>query len=138
SGNAGAKHQHHISREYLICEGLDLHIAGSDTVGNACTIGTRHLVNDVRVREKLQAELDETWPDKDVPSKLEKLEKLPYLTAVIKKSLRLSHADEQDRFRGRCYYCGPWGATWSTLIYWGIPSYRGLAEDIQKITLEYI
>ncbi|EEB99778.1 hypothetical protein MPER_00456, partial [Moniliophthora perniciosa FA553] len=43
------------------------------------------------VREKLQAELDEIWPDKDVPSKLEKLEKLPYLTAVIKESLRLSH-----------------------------------------------
>uniref|UniRef100_A0A0W0FRE1 Benzoate 4-monooxygenase cytochrome p450 n=1 Tax=Moniliophthora roreri TaxID=221103 RepID=A0A0W0FRE1_MONRR len=89
--NARTKHQYQITREYLISEGLDLRIAGSDTVGNTCAIGTRHLVNDARVRGKLQAELDEVWSDKDVPLKLEKLEKLPYLTAVIKESLRLSH-----------------------------------------------
>uniref|UniRef100_A0A0W0FAH8 Benzoate 4-monooxygenase cytochrome p450 n=1 Tax=Moniliophthora roreri TaxID=221103 RepID=A0A0W0FAH8_MONRR len=68
-----------------------LRIAGSDTVGNACTVGARCLVRDERVRTKLVQELEAAWPDKDTPMPLERLEKLPYLTAVIKESLRLSH-----------------------------------------------
>ncbi|KAK7050040.1 hypothetical protein VNI00_005472 [Paramarasmius palmivorus] len=79
---------------YLVSEGLNLRVAGSDTVGNACTIGTRSLIADDRVRAKLVDELEKAWPDKDNPMPLERLEKLPYLmtqTAVIKESLRLSH-----------------------------------------------
>ncbi|KAK7049964.1 hypothetical protein VNI00_005395 [Paramarasmius palmivorus] len=108
--NAGTKNQQYVTREYLISEGVDLRIAGSDTVGNACSVGARHLVRDDRVRKKLVAELDEAWPDRDSHMPLERLEKLPYLvcsfssssphrtkthkvskTAVIKECLRLSH-----------------------------------------------
>ncbi|EEB90991.1 hypothetical protein MPER_10726 [Moniliophthora perniciosa FA553] len=89
--NAGTKYRHLITRGYLVSEGLDLRVAGSDTVANACAIGSRYLVKYPEVRRKLQTELDEAWPDRDRPMPLEKLEKLPYLTAVIKESLRLSH-----------------------------------------------
>ncbi|KAI3615269.1 benzoate 4-monooxygenase cytochrome p450 [Moniliophthora roreri] len=89
--NAGTKYRHVITREYLVSEGMDLRLAGSGTVANACTIGSRYLVKHPEVRRKLQTELDEVWPDKDQPMPLERLEKLPYLTAVIKESLRLSH-----------------------------------------------
>ncbi|EEB94732.1 hypothetical protein MPER_06408, partial [Moniliophthora perniciosa FA553] len=76
-----------VTKAYLISEGIDLRVAGSDTVGNACTIGTRCLVRDDRLVE----ELEMAWPDNGNALPLERLEKLPYLTAVIKESLRLSH-----------------------------------------------
>ncbi|EEB92705.1 hypothetical protein MPER_08747, partial [Moniliophthora perniciosa FA553] len=80
-----------VTKGWLVSEGLGLRIAGSDTVGNACTIGARCLVRDERARSKLVQELEAAWPDKKLPMLLERLEKLPYLTAVIKESLRLSH-----------------------------------------------
>uniref|UniRef100_A0A0W0G312 Benzoate 4-monooxygenase cytochrome p450 n=1 Tax=Moniliophthora roreri TaxID=221103 RepID=A0A0W0G312_MONRR len=83
--------RHQVTREYLICEGLDFRIAGVETVSIACYVGARCLIRDDRVRGKLTAELDKAWPDRDALMPLERLEKLPYLTAVIKESLRLSH-----------------------------------------------
>ncbi|EEB91444.1 hypothetical protein MPER_10190 [Moniliophthora perniciosa FA553] len=84
------KESNRVTREWLVAEGLTLRIAGSDTVGNACTIGARCLVRDDVVCGKLVQELEMAWPDKGNPLPLERLEKLPYLTAVIKESLRLS------------------------------------------------
>ncbi|KAK7050033.1 hypothetical protein VNI00_005465 [Paramarasmius palmivorus] len=81
--NAGSKHQHKVTRGYLICEGWNLRIAGSDTVGNACTVGTWYLVQEDRVRKKLVSELDEAWPDRDGLMPLERLEKLPYLVSDL-------------------------------------------------------
>ncbi|KAI3616417.1 cytochrome, partial [Moniliophthora roreri] len=80
-----------VTRDWLLCTGSTLRVAGSDTVGNACAIGSRCLIRDDRVRTKLVQELETAWPDKEDPMPLERLEKLPYLTAVIKESLRLSH-----------------------------------------------
>ncbi|KAI3601121.1 benzoate 4-monooxygenase cytochrome p450 [Moniliophthora roreri] len=79
-----------VTKEWLVAEGSTLRVAGSDTVGNACTIGARCLVRDDRVRARLVDELETAWPDKGIPMPLKRLEKLPYLTAVIKESLRLS------------------------------------------------
>ncbi|KAI3603472.1 benzoate 4-monooxygenase cytochrome p450 [Moniliophthora roreri] len=84
------KHSSRVTRGWLIAEGGGLRIAGSDTVGNTCTIGTRCLIREDQVRIKLVQELETAWPDKGSPIPLERLEKLPYLTAVIKESLRLS------------------------------------------------
>lgn len=78
-------------REDLVEEAGSTLAAGSDTVGNTMTVGTFYILNDPRVRAKLVAELEEAWPDADVPMDFEVLEKLPFLTAVIKESLRLSH-----------------------------------------------
>ncbi|KAK7443454.1 hypothetical protein VKT23_015627 [Stygiomarasmius scandens] len=80
-----------VTRSWLIDEGIFLRFAGSDTTSNACAIGTRCILADPRVLGKLTRELDEAWPDRNVPLKFELLERLPYLTAVIKEALRLSH-----------------------------------------------
>ncbi|KAK7047472.1 hypothetical protein VNI00_006703 [Paramarasmius palmivorus] len=80
-----------VIRDWLVSEGATLRVAGSSTVANACTIGARYLMQDERVRHTLVHELEKVWPDKGLPMTLERLEKLPYLTAVIKESLRLSH-----------------------------------------------
>ncbi|KAF6758365.1 cytochrome P450 [Ephemerocybe angulata] len=65
--------------------------AGTETVGNTCTMATFHILNDKRIKDKLTAELEEACPDVESHMPLEKLEKLPYLTAVIQEALRLSH-----------------------------------------------
>jgi cytochrome P450 len=83
------------SKDYLSREAHSLLGAGSDTVGGTCTIGTFHVVNDRVIGKKLRAELDEARKEKglgkDENLRFEVLEKLPYLTAVIKESLRLSY-----------------------------------------------
>ncbi|ESK87209.1 cytochrome [Moniliophthora roreri MCA 2997] len=79
-----------VTRDWLIAEGVGLWLAGSDTVRNTCTIGTCYLIREDRVCIKLVQELETAWPDKGNPIPLEHLEKLPYLTAVIKETLCLS------------------------------------------------
>ncbi|KAG7092861.1 hypothetical protein E1B28_009174 [Marasmius oreades] len=80
-----------LTRAWLVGEGQNLRGAGSDTVANTCTIGCRRILGDDRVLQKLRQELEEAWPDKDESMPLERLEKLPYLTAVIKECLRVAH-----------------------------------------------
>jgi cytochrome P450 len=77
--------------EILYEEAQTLLFAGADTVGNALMVGTHHLLHDPVVLSKLNAELHEAWPVLDQPPKLAQLEKLPYLDAVIKESLRRSY-----------------------------------------------
>ncbi|KAJ3511126.1 hypothetical protein NLJ89_g4275 [Agrocybe chaxingu] len=80
-----------ITREWLLDEGLYLRFAGSDTVGNVCTVATYRTLNDERVHHKLTTTLKEAWPDREASPSFEVLEKIPYLTAVIKESLRMAH-----------------------------------------------
>jgi len=97
-----------LSRAWLLDEGLYMRFAGSDTVGNVCTVGTYYILNDPRVQMMLVKELEEAWPDRDTAVGYEVLEKLPFLvcyfhcisasgtdvysqTAVIKESLRMAH-----------------------------------------------
>ncbi|KIM39662.1 hypothetical protein M413DRAFT_19768 [Hebeloma cylindrosporum] len=80
-----------ITREWLLDEALYLRFAGSDTVGNVCTVGAYHILHNKDVHQKLFKTLKEAWPDKDAPASYETLEKLTYLTAVIKESLRMAH-----------------------------------------------
>ncbi|PBK82201.1 cytochrome P450, partial [Armillaria gallica] len=63
----------------------------SNTVGNACYSGMFYALNDQYVYKKLTAELQDTWSDQKQSMPLQSLERLPYLTAFIKESLRLSH-----------------------------------------------
>ncbi|KAG6872652.1 hypothetical protein C0995_007982 [Termitomyces sp. Mi166 len=79
------------SRESLIDEAKTMIAAGSDTVGNTCTLGTFHVLSNPEIHAKLTNELRDAWTDRDAKVGFERLEKLPYLTAVIKESLRLSH-----------------------------------------------
>ncbi|KAF8888091.1 cytochrome P450 [Infundibulicybe gibba] len=79
------------AREWLLDEGLYMRFAGGDTVGNVCTVGAFYVMRDPAVCAALVKELDEAWPEADAAIGYEKLEKLPYLTAVVKESLRMAH-----------------------------------------------
>jgi hypothetical protein len=95
------------STQYLLDEALSFLQAGSDTVGNTCTVGTFYVLNDKLVLSNLIEELRSIWPDQDETVELATLQTLPYLvshllpcsyswlilpqTAVIKEALRLSH-----------------------------------------------
>ncbi|KXN91119.1 Trichodiene oxygenase [Leucoagaricus sp. SymC.cos] len=85
-GNTGS-----LSREYLLDEGLYMRFAGSDTVGNTCTVALYYILTNLHVHDRLLGELMEIWPDKGLGIGYEKLEKLPYLTAVIKEALRMGN-----------------------------------------------
>ncbi|KAL2821767.1 cytochrome P450 [Aspergillus cavernicola] len=64
--------------------------AASDTTGNALTIATYNLARNPDMYARLSAELKERFSDSETLLDFVALEKLPYLTAVIKESLRLS------------------------------------------------
>ncbi|EAW08477.1 cytochrome P450 [Aspergillus clavatus NRRL 1] len=64
--------------------------AAADTTGNALTIATYNVVTNPKIYERLTAELKERFPDPEAEMDFAALEKLPYLTAVIKEGLRLS------------------------------------------------
>ncbi|OBT92925.1 hypothetical protein VE01_08929 [Pseudogymnoascus verrucosus] len=71
-------------------EAQALMFGGADTTGNALMLGTFHLLGSPGYVDRLKEELYSAWPVLDEPPKLEELEKLPFLTAVIKESLRIS------------------------------------------------
>ncbi|KAF9260620.1 cytochrome P450 [Marasmius fiardii PR-910] len=79
-----------IPRHELLDEAGGLQIAGFDTIANTCIIGTYHILNNPKVYTTLREELDEAWSTSSIPPTYEALEKLPYLTAVIKESLCMS------------------------------------------------
>ncbi|SJL17057.1 uncharacterized protein ARMOST_20598 [Armillaria ostoyae] len=78
------------SRKSLLEEAQTFFIAGTDTTSNAMSVGFFHVLNNPSVRGKLVAELKATWPEKEPPMPYDSLEKLPYLTGVVKESLRMS------------------------------------------------
>ncbi|KAH8094802.1 cytochrome P450 [Cristinia sonorae] len=75
----------------LVDDAYVLVFAGVDTSSAAITTGVIHCIEDIRVYKALKQELKEAWPDLSNVPRYETLEKLPYLTAVVKESLRLSH-----------------------------------------------
>ncbi|KAK0450466.1 cytochrome P450 [Desarmillaria tabescens] len=79
------------SKKSLSDEAQNLLFGGTDTTGNAMTIGFFHIMQNPEIHSKLMAELLDAWPNLESPASYEVLEKLPYLTAVIKESLRISN-----------------------------------------------
>ncbi|KAJ9149242.1 Trichodiene oxygenase [Pleurostoma richardsiae] len=79
-----------VSVQHMVDEAWVITAAAAETTGNALTVIAFRVVNDPVVYAKLHAELKEAFPDPDNMPYLE-LEKLPYLTAVIKEGLRLSY-----------------------------------------------
>jgi len=72
-------------------EAQALMYAGSDTTGNTLMVGTFHLLKQPETYRKFKKEILSVWPKLDAaPPSLRELERLPYLNAVIKESLRLS------------------------------------------------
>ncbi|KAI9852160.1 MAG: hypothetical protein M1838_001623 [Thelocarpon superellum] len=67
--------------------------AAADTTGNAMTIAAYHVIENEDIYKKLTAELKEAFPDSSKALDFLSLEKLPYLTAVIKEGLRLAYCE---------------------------------------------
>ncbi|KAK7510590.1 cytochrome P450 monooxygenase-like protein [Phyllosticta citriasiana] len=72
-------------------EAQTLLYGGSETVGYALMVGTFHLLRNPEKLQTLMDELGTAWSAGDGAPGLKELEKLPYLDAVIKEALRLSH-----------------------------------------------
>ncbi|KAI9815380.1 MAG: hypothetical protein M1832_005519 [Thelocarpon impressellum] len=64
--------------------------AAADTTGNAMTVAAYHVIRNEAMYRRLTAELKDAFPDPSARLDLTTLEKLPYLTAVIKEGLRMS------------------------------------------------
>jgi cytochrome P450 len=71
-------------------EGQALMFGGGDTVGNTLMVGIHHLLQQPATLRTLKEELSAAWPTISHEPTLSELEKLPYLNAVIKESLRMS------------------------------------------------
>lgn len=74
----------------LMDEALTMLFAGGVTVGDASMTGFFHILSNPSIYSSLRAEILSVWPDINSPPSLEALEALPFLTACIKESLRLS------------------------------------------------
>ncbi|KAK3643962.1 hypothetical protein LTR56_009814 [Elasticomyces elasticus] len=64
--------------------------AGLETTGFACATATYHILDSPTIYQTLKAEIGSVWPKEGHMPPLTTLEKLPYLTACLKESLRLS------------------------------------------------
>ncbi|KAK3667381.1 hypothetical protein LTR22_001897 [Elasticomyces elasticus] len=64
--------------------------AGLETTGFACATATYHILDSPTIYRTLKAEISSVWPKEGHMPPLTTLEKLPYLTACLKESLRLS------------------------------------------------
>ncbi|TEB28395.1 cytochrome P450 [Coprinellus micaceus] len=80
-----------LTTDALQHEANTLVAAGTDTVANIGNMAMFQILNNKDVQRRLRQELRDAFPDVDSPMPLEKLEKLPYLTAVVQESLRLGH-----------------------------------------------
>ncbi|KAI2981999.1 hypothetical protein CBS147344_9070 [Aspergillus niger] len=64
--------------------------AAADTTGNALTIAAYNVVRNAKIYKRLTEELKQAFHDSEAQIDFVALERLPYLTAVIKEALRLS------------------------------------------------
>ncbi|KAI0038829.1 putative P450 monooxygenase [Auriscalpium vulgare] len=63
--------------------------AGAGPVGMSLTTTVHHVLNIPGAQESLRAELRSVWPDINTPPRYEVLEKLPFLTAIVREGFRL-------------------------------------------------
>lgn len=76
--------------ETLYEEAQALIFAAGHPIANALTVGIFHVLSNNGSKERLVGELQQGWPDLSKTPTFEDLEQLPYLTAVITESLRVS------------------------------------------------
>lgn len=71
-------------------ECFSLLAAAADTTGNAMTIAAYRVMDKPTIYARLRNELIDAFPADNFPLKFTELEKLPYLTGVVKEGIRLS------------------------------------------------
>ncbi|KAF7561089.1 hypothetical protein G7046_g3049 [Stylonectria norvegica] len=83
----------------LVDEAMVLAIAGADTTASTLVALTYHVLSDQSIFLRLRKELESAMPDPSQPPDPAKLDKLPFLNALIEEALRLypSATHRQDR-----------------------------------------
>ncbi|KAL6884430.1 cytochrome P450 [Trichoderma evansii] len=82
--------QEEIETQRLADEALVLITAGSETTSRALATIIYHVLKNPHIHANLQQELDTAIPDTNMEVPYSTLEALPYLTAIIRESLRIS------------------------------------------------
>jgi cytochrome P450 len=77
--------------QHMVDEGFGMLGAAAETAGNAMTMCAFHILFNPEIYAKLRKELCEAFPDETEPMDYLTLEKLKYLTGVVKEGLRLSY-----------------------------------------------
>ncbi len=73
-------------------EAFDFCVAASDTTGNAMTVAAYHVFTNAKIYKRVRQELEDSFPDPSAELRYTMLEKLPYLTGIVKEGLRyVSH-----------------------------------------------
>ncbi|KAH6893038.1 cytochrome P450 [Thelonectria olida] len=75
----------------VVDEAFSMTTAAADTTGNAMTMAAFHIVTNPIIYGRLILELREAFPDPTAELSFTELEKLPYLTGIIKEGQRLSY-----------------------------------------------
>jgi len=75
-------------QEYSLGESFALLTAAADTTGNAMGLVAFNVVTNRDVYNKLRGELLDAFPNLEEDMPFTKLERLPYLTGVVKEGLR--------------------------------------------------
>jgi cytochrome P450 len=76
--------------EDLTDEAFTILTAAADTTGHAMTMTSYYVISNPKIYHNLTVELERAFPDPSSKLEYNGLEKLPYLTAVIREGLRLS------------------------------------------------
>ena len=79
--------------------------AGSETIARACTVGSFHILADPLIKVKLHLELIAAIPNPTNMPTWDALTRLPYLSACIEESIRLTYGLAERR--ARAYDGGP-------------------------------
>lgn len=72
----------------LVDESFSICTAAADTTGNAMTMAAFHVVTNPVIYQNVIRELREAFPDATAELSFTELEKLPFLTGVIKEGQR--------------------------------------------------
>ncbi|GFG11485.1 trichodiene oxygenase [Aspergillus udagawae] len=75
----------------LTDEGLSIMVAAALATGNALTMIAFHVLRNPDIYRRLREEIQQEFADPEKPMNFLALEKLPYLTGVIREGLRLSY-----------------------------------------------
>ncbi|KAL9092874.1 MAG: hypothetical protein Q9165_004292 [Trypethelium subeluteriae] len=81
---------HERTKDRIAVEANSLLAAGFETTGAMLTVATFHILNNPNVHQRLQQELEFAIPDPGKIPNHQVLEKLPYLSAIIKETLRIA------------------------------------------------
>ncbi|KAG8158392.1 hypothetical protein KVR01_011514 [Diaporthe batatas] len=84
-----------VTVQRLQHEAIGLVGAGVETTMRSLSLSVFHIADNPAVHRRLRAELEAAIPDPDEMPSLNELEKLPFLTACIHESLRLSYGLSQ-------------------------------------------